>query len=42
LFWPLLKADGEITWLEKTTFLIPYFVALILETYFLVQKLNKL
>ena len=42
LFWPLLKADGEISLLEKTTFLIPYFVALILETYFLVQKLNKL
>lgn len=39
---PLLMRDGMLSIEEKTSFLIPYFTVLVLETYFLAQKLNKL
>lgn len=40
--WPLFKADGEVSILEKTSFLIPYCCSLILETRILISKLNKI
>ncbi|MGB1971398.1 MAG: hypothetical protein ACPHSE_02785 [Flavobacteriaceae bacterium] len=42
LLWPLFQADGEVTLLEKTTFLIPYCAGLFLETGILISKLNKI
>jgi len=40
--WPVFKADGVVTVLEKTTFLIPYCGSLLLETRILISKLNKI
>ena len=40
--WPAFKADGVVTVLEKTTFLIPYCSSLVLETRILISKLNKI
>lgn len=40
--WPAFKADGIVTVLEKTTFLIPYCSSLVLETRILIYKLNKI
>ena len=40
--WPVFKADGELSSLEKTTFLIPYCCSLILETRILIVRLNKI
>lgn len=40
-FYPQFKLDGEIIRLEATSFLIPYLVSLIIETYFLVKLLNN-
>ena len=42
LLWPMFKADGEVSVLEKTTFLIPYCTSLVLETKILIGKLNKI
>lgn len=42
LLWPVFKQDGEVTILEKTSFLIPYFTGLFLETRILISKLNKI
>lgn len=42
LLWPLFKADGTLTIIEKSSFLVPYILAQSLETYLLVQKLNKI
>jgi len=40
-FYPAYIADGELFRLETTSFLIPYITCLIIETYYLVQLLNK-
>lgn len=40
--WPLFHADGEVSILEKTSFLIPYCCSLLLETGILISKLNKI
>ena len=42
LLWPVFKADGELSPLEKTTFLTPYCCSLILETRILIIRLNKI
>ena len=42
LLWPLYYQDGEVTYLEKITFIIPYTTALFLETKTLIAKLNKI
>lgn len=42
LLWPLFKQDGEVSILEKTSFLIPYFTGLFLETGIVISKLNKI
>ncbi len=42
LLWPVFKADGTVSILEKTSFLIPYCSSLILETWLLISKLNKI
>ena len=42
LLWPLFQIDGEVSILEKSTFLIPYLTALVLETQILISKLNKI
>ena len=34
--------DNQIEITEKISFLLPYFLALIMETYILVSKLNKI
>lgn len=40
--WPLFHADGEVSILEKTSFLIPYCCSLFLETRILISRLNKI
>ena len=40
-FYPIYKQNGAITTLETTSFLIPYILCLIMETFFLVKLLNK-
>ena len=40
--WPVFKADGQLSTLEKTIFLIPYCSSLILETRILIIRLNKI
>lgn len=40
--WPLFQIDGSVSFLEKSTFLIPYLIALVLETQILISKLNKI
>lgn len=40
-FYPKYMSDGELLRLETTSFLIPYLACLIIETYYLVQLLNK-
>jgi hypothetical protein len=40
-FNPIFKENGEVSLLEAASFLVPYFVSLILETYFLIKLLNK-
>jgi hypothetical protein len=42
LLWPVFKADGQLSTLEKTIFLIPYCSSLILETRILIIRLNKI
>lgn len=42
LLWPVFKQDGQVTILEKTSFLTPYFTGLFLETRILISKLNKI
>ena len=42
LFHPILKADGILSLTEKTDVLIPYLLALGLETFLGVQRLNKI
>ena len=41
-FHPYLKADGILSSIEKIDVILPYFVALALETVLGVQRLNKL
>ena len=41
-FHPYLKADGLLTFIEKIDVIIPYFMALALETVLGVQRLDKL
>ena len=41
LFYPTYREDADITRLEATSFLIPYLLSLAIETYFLIQLLNK-
>ena len=41
-FHPILKTDGILSLTEKTDVLIPYLVALGLETFLGVQRLNKI
>jgi hypothetical protein len=40
--WPAFRADGAVSILEKTTFLIPYCSSLVLETRIVISKLNKI
>lgn len=40
--WPMFQIDGEVSILEKSTGLIPYLTALVLETQILISKLNKI
>lgn len=40
-FYPTYRIDGGISKLEATSFLIPYMLSLVIETYFLVRLLNK-
>ncbi len=42
LVWPVFKEDNSIEMHEKISFLFPYFSALIMETYILISKLNKI
>jgi hypothetical protein len=42
LLWPVFKADGQLSTLEKTIFLVPYCCSLILETRILIIRLNKI
>jgi hypothetical protein len=40
-FYPIFKLDGTITTVETTSFLVPYFSCLIVETYYLIKLLNR-
>ena len=40
-FYPIFKRDGEISTLEAVSFLIPYILCLIIETFYLIKLLNK-
>lgn len=40
-FYPIFKQDGEISTLETVSFLIPYILCLIIETFYLIKMLNK-
>ena len=40
-FHPQFKSDGDVVKLEAISFLIPYLICLIIETYFLIKLLNK-
>ena len=40
-FYPIFKLDGAITTVETTSFLVPYFSCLIVETYYLIKLLNR-
>jgi len=40
-FYPYFRADGELLRVETTSFLIPYIICLIIETFYLVKLLNK-
>lgn len=40
--WPLFKADGIVSSLERFSFFIPYLTGLVLETGILIFKLNKI
>lgn len=40
-FYPTYRIDGIINKLETTSFLVPYMVCLIVETFFLSKLLNK-
>lgn len=42
VFLPLLKADGNLSGVEKLDVLVPYFTTLGLEAFFGVKKLNKI
>ena len=42
LVWPLFMEDNVVEIHEKMSFLLPYFSTLIMETYILVSKLNKI
>ncbi|MBT8317665.1 MAG: hypothetical protein HKP59_08555 [Lutibacter sp.] len=40
-FNPIFKQNGEVSKLEATSFLIPYLLCLLIETYYLIKLLNK-
>ena len=40
-FYPIFKLDGAITIAETTSFLVPYFSCLIVETFYLIKLLNS-
>jgi len=40
-FYPNFKLDGIITYAETTSFLVPYFSCLIVETFYLIKLLNS-
>jgi hypothetical protein len=40
-FNPIFKQNGEVSALEATSFLIPYLLCLLIETYYLIKLLNK-
>jgi len=40
--WPVFRADGVVSVLEKTSFLIPYCCSHVLETRILIAQLNKI
>jgi hypothetical protein len=42
IFYPVYKADGEISNLEFASFFIPYLVCLVMETFFTAKMLNTL
>ncbi|NOR28856.1 MAG: hypothetical protein GQ540_10070 [Lutibacter sp.] len=41
LFRPIFKQDGDVTALEATSFLAPYLLCLIIETFYLIKMLNN-
>ncbi|MGC6423042.1 MAG: hypothetical protein ACON47_00450 [Flavobacteriaceae bacterium] len=41
-FHPYLKADGELSTIDKLDVLVPYFTALLMETYLGALRLNKI
>ena len=42
VFYPVFKADGQVTSLEFSSFFIPYIISLLFETFSLVKWLNKI
>ena len=40
-FNPIFKQNGEVSTLEATSFLVPYLLCLIIETYYLIKLLNN-
>jgi len=42
VFYPIYKADNDISKLEFAAFFVPYVICLVLETYSLVKWLNKM
>ena len=42
LFYPIFNFDNEIDYIEKTSFLVPYFLGLIFEILLLIPGLKKM
>ena len=40
-FYPIFRQDGNVSTLEAVSFLIPYILCLIIETFYLIKMLNK-
>ncbi len=40
-FYPIYKLDDSVNSLEAASFLVPYFICLIFETYYLVKLMNN-
>ena len=40
-FYPFYREDGSISKFEPTSFLVPYIICLIFETFYLIKLLNK-
>jgi hypothetical protein len=42
VFYPIFKADSQVTSMEFSSFFIPYIISLLFETFSLVKWLNKI